>query len=756
MHSPSLIHVAWLVVLGGMALSPLLAAQVQQADSPPDASTATAEPANPAVEAIVETKPSTPAEWARAARILADLGRPDLAKGFLKQILDANLNPQQLAGLAEQLGSGIFVRMGSKTELAPEGQRVADAVLDAVAQKRRSPQQIAARIKQLSDPSAEVRYRAMNELRQAGGAAVGPMVGVLADASRTSDHANALAALVRIGTDAVGPLSAILQAENPELVAAAIRGLAAIGAPDTTFLLLAPYCATDSDSGVRKAAAEALKRIVGLTPTARESAELLAEHARRHFEGRQAIREYLPGQAEIWTWDRQKKQPVPVILPTEDALLAKAARLAREAFSVAPDDSTIRVLYLVTALEQAQYAEGLGKPLRQGTHAPVSLAAALGPDVVEDVLRYAIRTKHAPAATAAARLLGEIGDPEEVLYEGASPAPLVQALRDPDRRVRLAAAGSIIKLMPIRAYPGSSYLPEALNFFAMTTGRPRVLIAGPSTAESRRVGGWLAESGYEVDTASTGRQVVQSALTVPDYELVLVDSALLDPTVDFLLQQLRRDSRTAMLPVGVTARDGRMERARHFMRNDSLALAFPRPHDRKAVESQVARLLALGGRDRVALAERQEQAALALEWLAGLTADPTRYTIYNLRGAQQAALTALNVPEFTVKAAEILGNLGTPEAQAALVDLASRDAQPLEDRKVAVQALCNAIQNRGILLTADQILRQYERYNQSASLDAATQQVLAVVLDCIEAPTSPLTPTEGALPARQPQAATGK
>ena len=45
------------------------------------------EPESPAVLAILETNPDTPDEWARAASILAGLGRPDLARGFLERII---------------------------------------------------------------------------------------------------------------------------------------------------------------------------------------------------------------------------------------------------------------------------------------------------------------------------------------------------------------------------------------------------------------------------------------------------------------------------------------------------------------------------------------------------------------------------------------------------------------------------------------------------------------------------------------------
>ena len=67
---------------------------------------------SPAVQAILETNPATPAEMVRAAKILADLERPDLAKDFLKKVLAAKLGQKQLAQLEAQFGSAHVRRDG--------------------------------------------------------------------------------------------------------------------------------------------------------------------------------------------------------------------------------------------------------------------------------------------------------------------------------------------------------------------------------------------------------------------------------------------------------------------------------------------------------------------------------------------------------------------------------------------------------------------------------------------------------------------
>jgi hypothetical protein len=66
----------------------------------------------------------------------------------------------------------------------------------------------------------------------------------------------------------------------------------------------------------------------------------------------------------------------------------------------------------------------------------------------------------------------------------------------------------------------------------------------------------------------------------------------------------------------------------------------------------------------------------------------------------------------------------------------------LPARQAAVAAFREAVQRCGLLLTTGEIQRQYDRYNQSAREDPATQKVLGLILDCIEAPTQ--TPKQAA------------
>ena len=162
---------AWfvIVIISGILAAPVWAQAPKPKPGKPPAAKAVPKPAaekppvaeptsdDPAVVAILATKPSTPIECARAAAILADLGRADLAKSFIKKVLDAHLDQQQLADLSAQLGETAFFDLSSRADLQPEGKQLADAVTAVVTANRQDPARIAALIGQLRDASPEKR-----------------------------------------------------------------------------------------------------------------------------------------------------------------------------------------------------------------------------------------------------------------------------------------------------------------------------------------------------------------------------------------------------------------------------------------------------------------------------------------------------------------------------------------------------------------------------------------------------------------------
>ncbi len=700
-----------------------LGVHAQEPDAPAPALTY-----SPAVTAILETNPSTPPECIRAAKLLADFGRADLGRKYLQKVAAAGLDQAQLAALVDRFGSATFINMAARKGLAPEAKQLADAVLTAADEqtRRRVPEFIG----QLKDPSPSVRSRALAELKRAGSEAVAAMVAALADDAMAADHPYIRAALIEMRGEAAPALLGLLERSEPRLMAQTIHLLGRMDAKHAVIYLLGPYASEASDPAIRQAAGDALKRLVGHLPTKRLALRLLVERSEAYFDGSRPVRIEADGLVTMWHFDAGKKQCAWTKYSAADAALVLAARLARDAYALADEDPDVRLLYLATMLEAAAYQAGLDAPLPEGEGTAIEEARRFSAEEIEDVMQYAVDRGHTAAATAAARILGESGETDALLRRGHQPSPLVRATRHPDRRLRMAAIEAVLALGANAPYPGASYVTESLAFFGTSSGTARALVASPNAESSGRVAGLLAGMGFEVDTAATGEEAMRLAIASPDYELALIDAAVDRPTADMLLSQFRNDYRTAKLRVGLIARNEHFERARRTARDDSQTLAFFWPHDDEAIRWQVGRLAGVDRRSSVPFPERQRQAAAALEYLKEISGPDNR--LYDVRRLHASIATPLYVPSLSTRASGVLGNLGNAESQRALVDLASFSTQPLPIRAAALRAFRDNAHRYGILLTTDEMQRQYDRYNASADLDPKTQRILGMILDTLE------------------------
>jgi hypothetical protein len=106
--------------------------------------------------------------------------------------------------------------------------------------------------------------------------------------------------------------------------------------------------------------------------------------------------------------------------------------------------------------------------------------------------------------------------------------------------------------------------------------------------------------------------------------------------------------------------------------------------------------------------------------------------VFEVGNLEPAVVSLLYVPDVAPRAAEVLAEIGTDKTQRALVEMADAAAQPLAMRKAAVAMLARSIRAHGILLTTDEITRQYDLYNDNAGIDPQTHEVLSAVLDVIE------------------------
>ena len=682
-----------------------------------------------------ESNPTTPEQLVRAARAVFQFGRPDEAKQYLAKLLAGMPAEDDLAALPGQFGSTVLLRFAREPALQPEGKQVADLVFAAAEKMVRDPGRINAYIAQLSDPSVPVRSSALSRLELSGTHAVTPMLRVLADAGREKEHPFIRSALAEMAAATERPLLGALDIPSDYVKAQVILVLARMGSTTAIPRLVGPSLNASASPEVRAAASAALTKLVGQTPDRYEGSVVLRKEIARLLRGNMPFRPDHNNQVEMWTWDETNRELVSRQLPAPDAALMLAARLADDLHVLQANNQALRARLLLN-LELAKVVNGLDQPLPTGQGSAAAMAAAAGAPVVNQVLGDALKLSRIPAAIAAAEVLGQLGDASVLTSAGSQESPLALAMLHPDRRVRFTAALTALKLKPSEAFPGASHILENLGYAVATSGVDRVLVAHPRGQDAQTLIGYMNELGYDGSAAYVGRALAYQAMANPDCQFILISDAIDTPPVKELVQWLRRDYRTARMPVGVMARGENLESLREALKDDPFTTVFPAIYSSATAAIEVDRLLLIAGRNRIDRDERLDHAAAALTALAVLAQSPSSYMLHDLLRQEPAVINALDNPALTLPAARVLALLGTPKSQTALVDFASRHARPLADRQAVAAAFAAAVQSRGLNLTQQQILLQYDRYNDSATLDPATQQLLGSILDALEAPTA--------------------
>lgn len=758
------------------------------AAAPPAA--AAAEPSDPFLASVAALTSDSPGDLLRAVELLVDYGRAEEAKKYLDRLIALKPDEATLAGLHTRFRSGFFFRLANHPGLQPEGTALADAVLLAARQAARNPEELQKRLQQATEPNPILRRQARVDLREAGDAAINAILKSLADPAQAAQHdllretlielllpaekglawagpeplsemivgalettqpdlllqlidlaselrlRSAIPALVRLYTvgpqassgDAARGIDAGAMAESEAETAAASAAAATVGPPALS---------ADQVARLRSAAGQALLRIAGRTPEKWEAEAYLERACLAQLQASMVPEDEQRDPVVRWEWNEAEQQVVARVVAPVDAALVDAARLARELYRLSGRQPRFQRLYLITNLAREKALAGPRLPLPSSPGSIGEVAVAAGPIVLEEVLAESLKKGYVLSALAALELLARAGDPQLLVSSDGHPRPLASALRHEDAQIRFAAAQTILALDPQASFPGGSFLPEVLAYFAGSSGSRRVLIVDPRTDRGTTLAGMAAELGFQADTCSTGREALLLASRYPDYQFVLISSAINSPPIAELCQQFRRDPLTRKLPLGVMESSQTAWRLEGRLEDLPRIEIFPRPHSAATLSDQVARLLRRVGRDRMTVEDHTRQARQALSGLAQLAKDPGRHPTWDILQAEERLRRALETAPLAISAAEVLGYFATPTAQRTLVAYASQPDHPLAVRQAAADAFREAAKRRGILLTRDEILQQYSSYNRSADLDEATQQVLGHVLDTIESPRSP-------------------
>lgn len=781
----------------GVANNPVEAGN--PAESPP------APPEDPAVAAVLATNPLTPRERIRAATVLLDLGRADLAKQMLAAVLKSPLDDAALLALSDEFGSATFFRLGSRIDLTPEGSELAKLVFDAVRRHRTDPLRLAQLVQDLCSAPGDGWYVAAKDLMQTGDAALPFLCEALLDPTKRAAWSKVCYVLGQLRPDSEQALISLLLSVPDSQKATVIETLSALQVRDAVWFVIRTAVADDASPAIRVAARQAVLQFAGELPTPRQAARMLVVELQRTL-GMSAPPN--GGVMSLLEWNASTGRLSMRQVSFELWRRERAAHLAEDAAQLSPDDPPLRARALALRLEEVGYRHhvewgerhssegkstqpdkvesestqgaksgGQAAPLAElakheneaaggapgsaqdaasgqvktGTNGPTviaqqsrdqeqlgkSLSAALAgwnpsPEDINDALDACLREKWYHGAWAASVLLGEFGDPQ--LLPGDQVPVLVKALSAPDEDVRFAALEAILKLSPGGVFRGSSAVLAELMYFARSEGVDRVLIADISPARATQMAALAKAAGFDrADIVFDGKSLLEKAADSPDYVVAFVSAAIQGPSLDLTLQRLRADPRLGSVPLVVYGDADWLPLADRVTRDIPGTVSVARPENEQEFAALVARSRMLPDVNRQEAGVRLERARRAMAWLVSLVEQPG--VGISREELEATAVRALAVPDLREMAIDVLAELATPKAQTQLVEVASRSDWPLPQRVKALGAFRRTVEKRGVQLTTAQILRQYDRYNESTQEAAESRQVLTLILDCIEAPT---------------------
>ena len=213
----------------------------------------------------------------------------------------------------------------------------------------------------------------------------------------------------------------------------------------------------------------------------------------------------------------------------------------------------------------------------------------------------------------------------------------------------------------------------------------------------------------------------------------MISESLGQPAVRELIQMLRLDPRTSALPIAVVSTVSSTNFEYVQPAQDRRTTFQPLPFSVESMRRVLQQALSRGSSRPAHRDVRILRAHSSLNAMTRFASDRRTYGFYDIRRHQEAIESALFTPVLTRDAATLLGWIGSPPAQRALVDLASQDTRALADREAASAAFRRAVANHGVLLTTGEIQQQYVRYQRSSKLKNADENVLAAVIRTIEA-----------------------
>ncbi|MGL4944486.1 MAG: hypothetical protein ACRC46_14995 [Thermoguttaceae bacterium] len=711
---------------------------------------------------------ASPLATMKAAGVLANVGHPALVYWLLRRFNATDPSDAECAEIVNAVGIRTLTSLLHDARFTPENAKAIETLTTRASRFFKGRDGIEAALNKLTSRDSAERREAEKIVWRGGKVSVSVLLNTLATAS--DDDAKSIAATLKpMGRTVRGALvELLLNANEPIAVERAATLLAQSQQSNELLPLLAVVYDTRRDAGLRdRIAAIVRERWKTVAPKSDVVASLL-QRARDYIERATPLKTDADGKAVFWNWSDDADGNaagdgtagvVSVALPVDLAYRLFAFHYANLALAIEPENREVRQLFVIAFLERGAYLVGRDESAEAVDAALLSLVEPpLLASELEAALLEAVNLRQLAAATRIANILGEhatFGDiARSANTSNGDAAVLVQMVRYPDPRLRFAALEAVVHILLAsddsnRPFAGSSWVVDALCWFARGDGNNTFLSIAPKQSDATAIGEAMQSQGYDVVAATTCREGLSRLIESPDVTLVAIDARCVAPSVrDLLLQCEGRE-----IPVAVYTHDERLwsreteplttqtrwERRQSQTRSQGvwsspMAVVFPTPTNSDAVRTMIANLIEQTGVDPIPEPIRLEQARESLVWLTELLKRQREsgVSIFNHDGIAAVVEYATQSPYTLRQGIELATELDGVAVQIRLADLAMASMLSDSLREFAASAFKTHVERFGVLLRGQQITRIYDAYNASETESPEVQKILGSLLDVIE------------------------
>ena len=284
---------------------------------------------------------------------------------------------------------------------------------------------------------------------------------------------------------------------------------------------------------------------------------------------------------------------------------------------------------------------------------------------MQDVLNRALEDGNPALALQAIEALSKTAGAQSLVEPVAGGVqPLVAAMGNHDREVRMLAALTLAGALPQKHFDGDDMVMFIINEALRLVGKKQALLVAADQSQRNMLKDALRTAKYEVIEQADADKAIAAAREVNGLDMIVLGEL---PSVTSTVERLRSDPVCAAAPIVIASSD---ERAQRLAKAEGhIVLISDKAKSSEAAEA-IAQAEKMGQAGALPAEKSAEWAIRAADAIAmlGTTANP----VFDISKALGGLCEALGDPrgEVRMAAARALASMPSPQAQAALADMA--------------------------------------------------------------------------------------